>query len=95
MNIHSFILYIETEDIYIDIPKKMLKLDLTLQIMKQKVHYRKKLEFISLGPTTYSYFFKKGEVAQNYVIKQRLKFEDYKHCSEATPLGNQVNQPEK
>ena len=34
MNTHSFILYIETEDIYIDIPKKMLKLDLTLQIMK-------------------------------------------------------------
>ena len=95
MDTHSFIFYIETEDIYIDIAKKVLKLDLTLQIMKQKVHHRKKLEFISLGPTTYSYFFKKGEGAQNYVIKQRLEFEDYKHCSEATPLENQVNQPKK
>ena len=34
MDTHSFILYNETEDIYIDIAKKMLKLDLTLQIMK-------------------------------------------------------------
>ena len=34
MDTHSFIFYIETEDIYIDIAKKVLKLDLTLQIMK-------------------------------------------------------------
>ena len=30
-----------------------------------------------------------------YVIKRKLKFEDYKHCLEATQLENETNKLEK
>ena len=43
---------------------------------------------------TYSYLKdnkdegKKAKDTQNYVIKRKLKFEDYKNCLEAKELGN-------
>ena len=37
----------------------------------------------------------KKQKTQKIVIKQKLKFEDYKHCLEATQLENKINQLEK
>lgn len=35
---------------------------------------------------------KKQKAKKIYVVKQKLKFEDYKQCLEATQLENKVNQ---
>ena len=34
----------------------------------------------------------KKQKAQKSLIKRKLKFEDYKHCLEATQLENKLNQ---
>ena len=62
-----------------------MKDELNAQIMK---------EFVGLREKTYSYLKdnkdegKKAKDTQNYVIKRKLKFEDYKNCLEAKELGN-------
>ena len=38
---------------------------------------------------------KKKEKQKKCVIKGKLKFEDYKHCLEATQLENKINQLEQ
>ena len=38
---------------------------------------------------------KKTERYKKCVIKQKLKFENYKHCLEGTQLENKINQLEK
>ena len=49
-------------------------------------------EFVALGPKTYSYIMdddnndKKAKGTKKCVIKQRLKFNDYKDCS----LNNEI-----
>ena len=50
---------------------------------------------------TYSYLTddhdenKKRKTHKKCVIKERLKFQDYKRCLEATQLGNKINKLEK
>ena len=50
---------------------------------------------------TYSYLIddsdenKKGKGTKNCVVKRKLKFEDYKHCLQATELENKINHVEK
>ena len=34
----------------------------------------------------------KNQQSKKFVIKRELKFEDYKHCLEATQLENKINQ---
>ena len=57
-------------------------------------------EFSTLEPKTYSFLTddsnenKKAKGTKNCVIKQKLKFEDYKHCLEATQFENKINYPE-
>ena len=51
-------------------------------------------EFVGWREKTYSYLTdnkdegKKAKDTQYYVIKRKLKFEDYKNCLEAKELGN-------
>ena len=58
-------------------------------------------EFAALRPKTYSSLRddsdedKKAKGTKNCVTKRNLKFEDYKHCSEATQLENKKNQLKK
>ena len=58
-------------------------------------------ELATLRPKTYSYLTdhndegKKAKDTKKCVIKRKLKFEDYKHCLEATQLENRKNQLEK
>ena len=37
----------------------------------------------------------KKKKTKNYVIKRKLKFEDYRYCLEATQLESEINQLEK
>ena len=54
-----------------------------------------------MRPKTYGYLTddndenKKANGMKKCVIKQKFKFEDYKHCLEATQLENKLNQLEK
>ena len=58
-------------------------------------------EFAALRAKTYSYLTensgenKNAKGTKEYVIKRKLKFEDYKNCLEATQLENKINQLEK
>ena len=69
-----------------------MKDELRGQIMKKIVGLRLK---------TYSYLKdnngqgKKAKLAKIYVIKKKLKFEDYKNCLKASQIINTVNYLEK
>ena len=58
-------------------------------------------EFAALRAKKYSYSTdkkeenKKGKGTKNCVVKRNLRFEDYKHCLEATQLENKINNSEK
>ena len=58
-------------------------------------------EFVALGPKTYRYLTndgdkdKKAKDASKSGIKRNLKFQDYKHCLEASQLEYEINQLEK
>ena len=54
-----------------------------------------------MRPKTYSYLIddndenKKVKYTKKYVLKPKLKFEDYKHCLEPTKLEKEINYLEK
>ena len=58
--------------------------------MKVELNGKIMAEFSTLEPKTYSFLTddsnenKKAKDIKKYVIKQKLKFEDYKHCFEVT-----------
>ena len=58
-------------------------------------------KFVGLRAKTYSYLIdnssenKKAKGTKKCVIKRKLKFENYRNCSEASQLDNKVNYLEK
>ena len=58
-------------------------------------------EIFSLRVKTYSYLIddgsedKKVKGTKRCAIKQKIEFEDYKNCLEATQLENKINHPDK
>ena len=54
-----------------------------------------------MRPRTFSYLTddsdenKKAKGTYKCVVKRKLKLEGYKHCLEATPLENKINQQEQ
>ena len=58
-------------------------------------------EIFSLRAKTYSNLIddgsedKKVKGTKRCAIKQKIKFEDYKNCLEATQLENKINHPDK
>ena len=69
--------------------------------MKDELGGKIMREFAALRAKTYSYLTensgenKNAKGTKEYVIKRKLKFEDYKNCLEATQLENKINQLEK
>ena len=69
--------------------------------MKDEWSRKVKTEIAVLRLETYIYLTndydqnKKAKGVKKYVIERKLKFEDYKHCLEATQVENKINQPEK
>ena len=62
--------------------------------MKGELSGQIMIQFAELRTQTYSYLIdessqdKKTKDAKNCAIKRKLKFENYKNCSEATQLEN-------
>ena len=58
-------------------------------------------KFVGLGTKTYGYLKgnndedKKAKGTKKFVIKRKLKFEDYKNCLEAAQVENKINHLEK
>ena len=109
MDIESFIFYIKTNDILVDIAKDVEtrvdtpNYDLGRPLLKEKnkkvilsmkdeLGVKKMADFAALRPKTYSYLKdsnnvnKKARGTKKYVIKQKIKFKDYKYCLEATQV---------
>ena len=69
--------------------------------MKDELGGKIMKEFAALRAKTCSYLTensgenKNAKGTKEYVIKRKLKFEDYKNCLEATQLENKINQLEK
>ena len=70
-------------------------------LMKDELGRKIMIEFVGLRVKTYSYLIdddsedKKAKGSKKYVIKIKIKFENYKNCLEATELENKINYPEK
>ena len=58
-------------------------------------------EIVALRPKTYNCLaddnneHEKAKLTEQWVIKQKCKFEDYKNCLEANQLDSKINHPEK
>ena len=65
--------------------------------MKDELGRKIMKEFIGLIAKTYSYSSadKKAKGTKKYVIKRKLKFENYKNCLEAIQLENRIKHPEQ
>ena len=65
--------------------------------MKDELGGKIMIKFVGLRAKTYSYLIgdssedKKAKGPKKCVIKRKLKFENYKNCSEATQLENKIN----
>ena len=76
------------------------KTEKVIGLMKVELNGKIMAEFSTLEPKTYSFLTddsnenKKAKGTKNCVTKQKLKFEDYKHCLEATQFENKINYPE-
>ena len=70
-------------------------------LMKDELGGKIMKEFVGLRTKSYNYLIendsedKKAKDAKMCVIKRKPKFEDYKHCLEATQLENKINHLEK
>ena len=72
-----------------------------IALMKHKLGGKILKELATLRATTYSYLTdnnnedKKAKSTKKCAVKWKLKFEDYKHCLEATQLENKTNHLDK
>ena len=70
-------------------------------LMKDELRGKIMKEFVGLRAKAYSYLIddggedKKAKGTKKCVIKRKVKFENYKHCLQATKLENKINHPKK
>ena len=100
--IQTVSLYTLKKMIFTKMLQKMLRKDLTLQIMNQNAILLKVMtKFVGLRAKTYSYLIydgsedKKVKCTKKWFIKRKIKFENYKNCLEVTELENETNFLEK
>ena len=68
-----------------------------IRITKDKLDEKIMTKFVGLRSKTYNYLIdegsedKKAKSTKKCFIKRKLKFENYKNCSEATQLENETN----
>ena len=91
---YGYIVYIKTDDIYIDISE-------VIGLMKNELDGKIMTKFVGLKAKTYSHLLdegsedKKVKSTKKYVMKRKLKFKNYKNCLEATHFENKMNYLEK
>ena len=94
-------LQIDTSNFEIDRPLPEGKNKKVIRLMKDKLVGQIMKEFTGLGAKSYSYLKdyndedEKAKGTKKYVIRKKLKFEDYKSCLEASQIGNKINHLEK
>ena len=73
------------------------KSKIVIGLMKDELGGKIVTKFAGLRAKTYSYLIDDGsrdtkaKVTKKYVIKRKLKFENYKNCFEAIQLENKIN----
>ena len=109
MDTDSFIAYINTDDIYQDIAEDIETRFETRPLPKgknkkviglTKDELGRKIITKIVGVKTYSYLIDDGSEGKKkgtkkYVIKRKLKFENYINCLEATEVDNKIKYLEK
>ena len=86
----------ELECNFIEIPLFKGKNKKVIGLMKDELGGKIMTKFVGLRAKTYSYLIdrgsedKKAKDTKKCVIKRKLKFENYKHCLEATQLENKI-----
>ena len=93
-------LQIDTSNFEIDRPLPEGKNKKVIRLMKDKLVGQIMKEFTGLGAKSYSYLKdndedEKAKGTKKYVIRKKLKFEDYKSCLEAAQIENKINHLEK
>ena len=77
------------------------KIKKVIGFMKDDLGGKIMTKFVGPRAKTYGYLIndssedKKAKDTKKCVIKRKLKFENYKNCSEAIHLENKINHPEK
>ena len=81
--------------------ERYLKKKKVIGLMKDELGEKVITEFSELRPKIYSYLIdggdgnkKRKKSLEKCVIKQKLKFENYKHCLQTTQLENKIKQLE-
>ena len=65
--------------------------------MKDELRGKIMNRFVGLRAKTYTYLKynndedKKSKATKNYVIKRKLRFQDYKNCLEAAQIENKIS----
>ena len=118
MDTDSLIVYIKSEDIYLDIayhveirfdtsnydldrPLSKGKNKKLIGLMKDELGGKIMTQFAALKPNIYLSLTDDNDVnkklkgTKKFVIKRKLKFEDYKNCLVAIQLGNKTKKLEK
>ena len=91
----------DTSNYELDRPFPNGKIKKVIGLMKDKLGGKIMTKFAGLRAKTYSYLVddssedKKPKTQKNFVIKRKLKYENYKDCLETTQLQNKINHLEK
>ena len=97
----DFITRFDTSNYELDRPLPKGKNKKIIGLIKDELGGKTMIEFVGLRAKTYSYLIdddsegKKAKGTKKFVIKGKLKFENYKNCLEATQLDNKINYLEK
>ena len=87
----------DTPNYELEIPFPKGKNKKVIGLIKDKLDRKIMTKFVGLRAKNYGYIIndgggdKKAKETKRYVIKRKLKFENYKNCLEATQIENKIN----
>ena len=91
----------DTSNYELDRPLQKVKNKKVIGLMEDELGGKIMTKFVGLGTKTYRFLIddgsegKKAKATKKCVIKSKVKFDNYKNCSEATQLENKINHQEK
>ena len=91
----------DTLNYELDKPLPKTKNKKVIGLMKDELGGKIMIKFTALRSKAYCYLKddnnenKKAKAPKKCVVKRKIKFKDYKHCLEATPLESNINHLQK
>ena len=91
----------DTSNYELDRPLQKVKNKKVIGLMEDELGGKIMTKFVGLGTKTYRFLIddgsegKKAKATKKCVIKSKVKFDNYKNCSEAMQLENKINHQEK